>query len=361
MGALQAGRRPAARAAPRFLSLPVPTVPVELTYSRDDYTEAAIDRSGGEVEEMISFGDPCHYRMMTRRPFGVGYVELCVLLSGFMVQICDVDFDEPHLFSMSAPNMLRVRVSSNGDGEYALPSGDMIDLSGPGAAFVVEPGDVQPAHAGMTGRDRSVHVYVHAEALRLLFTNGGEELPAVIQAFLAGDLRQTVGRRLSLVPGLLRCLEDLHGCTLDGHFRRLFIQSKAIEILCYAFDALVQEEGQDSAEASSFAARGALEAQRLLKDNFVSPPSLQDLADMVRMSRSGLCAAFRQVFGQTVYDYVNDLRMQRALSLLNQRDASITQIAYDVGFNHPSSFSVAVQRRFGTTPSELRRLALADG
>jgi AraC-like DNA-binding protein len=67
------------------------------------------------------------------------------------------------------------------------------------------------------------------------------------------------------------------------------------------------------------------------------------------------------VFGQTVYEYINDLRMQRALSMLTQRNASITQIAYDVGFNHPSSFSVAVQRRFGTTPSELRRLALADG
>jgi AraC-like DNA-binding protein len=47
--------------------------------------------------------------------------------------------------------------------------------------------------------------------------------------------------------------------------------------------------------------------------------------------------------------------MQQALELLNERDASITQIAYAVGYNRASSFTVAVQRHFGTTPSELRR------
>jgi AraC-like DNA-binding protein len=62
--------------------------------------------------------------------------------------------------------------------------------------------------------------------------------------------------------------------------------------------------------------------------------------------------------GQTVFDYIADLRMQHALAMLSQRTPSITQIAYAVGYNHSSSFSVAVQRRFGITPSELRRRGL---
>jgi AraC-like DNA-binding protein len=87
----------------------------------------------------------------------------------------------------------------------------------------------------------------------------------------------------------------------------------------------------------------------------VTPPSLEALALDVGLSRSALCTGFRQILGQSVFDYVHDLRMQQALELLNERDASITQIAYAVGYNRASSFTVAVQRHFGTTPSELRR------
>ncbi|MEN2788058.1 helix-turn-helix domain-containing protein [Sphingomonas oligophenolica] len=38
----------------------------------------------------------------------------------------------------------------------------------------------------------------------------------------------------------------------------------------------------------------------------------------------------------------------------------MTQVAYAAGYSHPSSFSRAVQRRFGTTPSEPRRRGLSD-
>jgi AraC-like DNA-binding protein len=56
-----------------------------------------------------------------------------------------------------------------------------------------------------------------------------------------------------------------------------------------------------------------------------------------------------------VFDHIQDLRMQHALALLSERDDSITQIAYAVGYNRASSFSVAVHRHFGATPSELRK------
>lgn len=54
-------------------------------------------------------------------------------------------------------------------------------------------------------------------------------------------------------------------------------------------------------------------------------------------------------------DYVGDLRMQQAFAMLNRQDAMIAEVAYAVGYGHPPSFSIAVQRRFGTSASELRR------
>lgn len=339
----------------RFTSLTRPVQPVALTQAIEDY--AAVDEveTLPEVEALVPLGIPSHYRIALRKPYGVGHVEFCGLVDGFFIHVADIDFHDPHAMSVSAPNMLRVRIANEGDGEYATTRGDLLDIRGPSASIIIEPAGVPPADAVFAGHNRAAHVYIHGETLKQLYTGREHELPAVLQAFIAGTLQRTVARRLPLTPSLLRCLDDLQNLGLESHARRLFIQSKAVEILCHAFDALRQEDDLGSAEASTLATRGVVKAQRLLMENFVAPPSLEDLAHAVGMSRSGLCSAFRQIMGQTVFDYISDLRMQRALALLRQRNNSITQIAYEVGYSNPSSFSVAVLRRFGTTPSDLRR------
>lgn len=330
---------------------------IALSHGMQDYAVEPLDavHSAPGLEALIPLGHPWHYRMRTGRPYGVGQVEFCGLAEGFFVHIGEVAYDEPCLMSVTAPDMLRIRIASEGDGEYVPARAEPMEIQGPCAAIIIEPAGQPPAEAAFAGRNRVVHVYLHREALRQLHAGGEHELPAVLQAFLDGALQRTVARALPLGPGLLRCLEDLHACPLEGHSRRLFIGSKAVEILCHAFAVLDEKDGSASAAASALTARGVMKAQQLLMDNFVSPPSLDDLAHAVGMSRSSLCAGFRQVLGQSVYDYINDLRMQRALALLAERNASITQIAYAVGYNYPSSFSVAVQRRFGATPRELRR------
>lgn len=313
-----------------------------------------------EIDVIEPMGDPCHYRFYTSKEFGQGQVEFCALADGFLVHFNDVTHDHPNAMSVAAPDMLRVRIASDGDGEYVTASGDRIDLKGAGSAIVIEPAGMPPAKAVFIGHSRTVTVYIHRSRLQDLYADRAHELPGALQAFIAGSLRHTVAQRLPLNASLLRCLEDLHGCDLDGHSRRLFIRSKAIEILCHAFKVMVHDDEQVMLDASAQMTRGVIKAQQRLIENFVAPPSLDDLAREVGLSRSSLCSGFRQIVGQTVFDYIGDLRMQRALSMLNERAASITQIAYAVGYSHPSSFSLAVQRRFGTSPSELRRRGLPD-
>ncbi|WP_448140294.1 helix-turn-helix transcriptional regulator [Sphingopyxis fribergensis] len=329
-----------------------------LDYSASRWGLPEYEELPPEIEVIEPMGDPCHYRFYTSKDFGNGHVEFCALADGFLVHFNDVSHDQPNAMSVSAPDMLRVRIASDGDGEYVTASGDRIDLKGAGSAIVIEPAGMPPAKAVFIGRSRTVTVYIHRSRLQDLYADRAHELPGALQAFIAGSLRHTVAQRLPLNASLLRCLEDLHGCDLDGHSRRLFIRSKAIEILCHAFKVMVQDDEQLTLDASAQMTRGVIKAQQRLMENFVAPPSLDDLAREVGLSRSSLCAGFRQIVGQTVFDYIGDLRMQQALAMLNERAASITQIAYAVGYSHPSSFSLAVQRRFGTSPSELRRRGL---
>lgn len=336
----------------------MPTVVLDREIHNFTYEENS-RTSYPDVETLTSLGDPNHFRVQGSANQAFGYYEFCGLDEGFCVAICDATYLAPLAISMVAENLVRVRIASDGDGEYAAAEGELLDLKGPSASIIIEPPGQPPAEAVSAGHHLAVEVYVHRDMLARLYAREDHELPAVLQAFITGHLDHTVARRLPLSPALLRALEDLRGCALEGRSRRLVIRSKAIEILCHAFEALAQDENGDAApETSRLASNGVLKAQRLLAENFVTPPSLDDLAHEVGMSRSGLCAAFRQIVGQSVFDYVGDLRMQHALALLNQQDATIAEVAYAVGYGHPSSFSVAVQRRFGTTASELRRRGL---
>lgn len=301
-------------------------------------------------------GDPRHFRAQGATSVAEGYYEYCGLEAGFFVIVCDLTYLTPLRISMRADNMLRVRIATEGEGEYLLTPGTPLNLNGPSISIVVEPEAQASVESIMVGRQRAIEVFVHRDVLARLYDSDRDELPRIVESFVTGNLPRTATRRLPITAPLLHALEDLQNCTLRGKGRRLALHSRAIEILCHVLDAFARDQIAERPKASRLAQSGVVKAQRLLERCFVDPPSLEALAQEVGMSRSGLCTSFRQITGLTVYDYVGELRMREALNLLTTSDMSVTAIAYAVGYGHPSSFSAAVQRRFGVTASGLRKL-----
>lgn len=83
--------------------------------------------------------------------------------------------------------------------------------------------------------------------------------------------------------------------------------------------------------------------------------SLDELAAQTGLSRFHFCTAFRLATGRTPYDWLAGLRIQRAATLLDERELSITEIALQVGYGTPSAFSARFRRETGLTPTEFRR------
>lgn len=306
------------------------------------------------VDRFLSLGEPSHYRMIMANPVVSGFSEFCGLSDGFFVAVSDINLAEPLACAISTPEALRIRIALDGDGEY-LPSQDkMLDIRGRSAGVIIEPPDAPPAKFVSFGHHLAVQIIVHRTTLRRLYPRD-EQLPSVIRAFLANQLDHRVAKQLSCGPALLRCLEDLHNCSLSGRNRWLFFRSKVVEILCHTFEALEEKNHDGSVEPSAIIDRAVSKAKNLLREQYVVPPSLDDLAREVGLSRTGLCSNFNRLTGQTVFGFITELRMQQALAMLNRYDVPITEIAYAVGYQYPSSFTVAIQRRFGASPRELRR------
>lgn len=84
--------------------------------------------------------------------------------------------------------------------------------------------------------------------------------------------------------------------------------------------------------------------------------SLAELARVAAMSPYHLLRTFRSAFGETPHRYLTRRRLERAAELLSRRDASVTRVCLDVGFESVGSFSALFRRRFGVAPSEYGRV-----
>lgn len=86
--------------------------------------------------------------------------------------------------------------------------------------------------------------------------------------------------------------------------------------------------------------------------------SVQKLADEACMSRTALATRFKKRMGVTPMQYIRQHRIHRAALILKSRpSATVSEIAWDVGYESPSSFIKAFQREMGCSPSEHRRHA----
>lgn len=94
--------------------------------------------------------------------------------------------------------------------------------------------------------------------------------------------------------------------------------------------------------------------KEILENEMKSPPGIAELSKQVNVNTRKLKEGFKQYTGSTVFEYLRQLRMNRALELLESDDAPITSIAKEVGYSSPIHFYESFKKAFGSTPKEMR-------
>lgn len=82
--------------------------------------------------------------------------------------------------------------------------------------------------------------------------------------------------------------------------------------------------------------------------------SLAKTASLVHLSNSAFCRFFKRVTGKTFSDYVNDIRIGHACSLLTESDKTIAGIAFESGFESLTYFNRVFIKKKQITPREFR-------
>ena len=96
-------------------------------------------------------------------------------------------------------------------------------------------------------------------------------------------------------------------------------------------------------------------AVNYIKLHFESPLTLQEIAETIHVNASHLSRKFKTDTGMSIIDYINLNRIEAAKIYLKNNTASITEIAFIVGFNDVNYFSRVFKKALGLTPSQYRR------
>lgn len=91
-----------------------------------------------------------------------------------------------------------------------------------------------------------------------------------------------------------------------------------------------------------------------MQTNFGAQLSIDNLVNHVGYSRSRFFELFKSNTGMTPNDYLQRLRLESARSLLAETSRSVTDIAFEVGFNSSQYFSTVFLQYTGLTPSGFR-------
>jgi AraC-like DNA-binding protein len=79
---------------------------------------------------------------------------------------------------------------------------------------------------------------------------------------------------------------------------------------------------------------------------------IEDLARHLGMSRTAYYNKMKSVTGLSPVDFVKQMRIKKALKLLENRSLSISDVAYKTGFSDPKYFSRCFKAEMGMTPTQ---------
>lgn len=200
--------------------------------------------------------------------------------------------------------------------------------------------------------DKSVHV-VHITVDREYYAgllHDNERSEAIMKNKLLNKDQVWSGTG-NINVALSRAIHDILYNPLEGNLKSLFVEGKILEVVALQLNDLKPAEKP----ATSFRDEEVFfEIRKYLDEHFKEEMSLRSLSRMFGVNEFKLKKGFRTLFQTTVFDYIHELKMAHARSLLLDEKMLVNEVAGVIGYKNANHFSTAFKRKFGINPTALR-------
>ncbi|MDG1712185.1 MAG: AraC family transcriptional regulator [Flavobacteriaceae bacterium] len=148
-------------------------------------------------------------------------------------------------------------------------------------------------------------------------------------------------------------LSQILQAKVHDSMKSLYFKGKVYELLSLYFN----KNEDPSLEQCPFLVdeenvRKIRKAKDIILERMSDPPSLENLATEIGLSLKKLKEGFKQLYGDTVFAYLLDHKMEEARRMLDSQKFNVNEVGLKLGYSTASHFIAAFKKKYGTTPKK---------
>lgn len=199
-----------------------------------------------------------------------------------------------------------------------------------------------------------LQIHLTEDFFKHLIHENNKQLYELAESYSLGKPYRLAKPFMYITPHMNAIIEEIVHYPTAGKYKSLFMESKVLDLLFLQLRQI--DEAFDPAYSLSKSTIEKLHhARSLLENQFLDPPSSTELAQFICLNTFKLKKGFKALFNKTVFEYVNDIRMEYGKQLILSSDITISEIAYKLGYSFPHHFSNAFKKKFGYLPGQLKK------
>jgi AraC-like DNA-binding protein len=246
--------------------------------------------------------------------------------------------------------LIQFHFGLKGKGKFIFNQGGYaIDLNEEKSMLFYNPQKELPLHLELQPNSWVISIVISIKKFHGLFSNEAEHIP-----FLSEENKdRKYYKETNISPSMAIVLNQLFHYHLNPSIKNLYYKGKAYELLSLYFnrseDANVEQCPFLIDEENVLKIR---KAKEIVLENMAEPPTLEVLSEQVGLSLKKLKLGFKQIYGDTVYGFLFDYKMEYARQLLDSGSYNVNEVGLKIGYSTASHFIAAFKKKFGITPKK---------
>ena len=154
-------------------------------------------------------------------------------------------------------------------------------------------------------------------------------------------------------PAIAVILSQIMNYSLHPSIKQLYIKGKVYELISLYFNRV---EDADLEQCPFLAdeenVRRIRQAKEIIISRMAEPPTLNELSKEIGLSLKKLKEGFKQIYGDSVYGFLFDYKMEYARKMLETGRYNVNEVGLKVGYSTASHFIASFKKKYGTTPKK---------
>ena len=261
--------------------------------------------------------------------------------------------DENETFQVEkqiSQGLIQFHFGIKGKAKFIFNQGNYtLDLKEEKSLLLYNPQKELPLNLILEPQTWVISVIISIKKFHALFSTEASYIP-----FLSGENQdKKYYNESDISPSMAIVLSQLFHYNLHPNIKNLYYKGKGYELLSLYFN---RSEDPDAEQCPFLIDEENVmkikKAKEIIIANMAEPPGLQELADEIGLNLKKLKMGFKQIYGDTVYGFLFDYKMDFARKLLDSGSYNVNEVGLKIGYSTGSHFIAAFKKKFATTPKK---------